>query len=67
MPTWKNRFNELSTEHSTALEEVKRANSKDQWIRATSKVKMTIDAISTFFTKYESAGSPNHDEQMPND
>jgi len=67
MSTWKNRFNELSTKHSKALEEVKSANSQDQWIIATSKVKTTMDAISKFFKTYQSSGSPNHDEQMPND
>jgi hypothetical protein len=67
MSTWKNRFNELSTKHSKALEEVKAAKTKDQWNIATSNVKTTMHAISRFLTKYESAGSPNHDDEMPND
>lgn len=67
MPTWKSRFNELSTAQSTALDKVKSARSKAQWATAISKVKTTMDDISSFLRKYESAGRPDHDAPMPND
>lgn len=67
MPTWKSRFNELSTAQSNALNEAKRASSNAQWSAAISKVTTTVNDISSFLKKYESAGRPDHDAPMPSD
>jgi len=65
MSSWKDKFNELSTNQSTALERVKETTSKDEWVNATNHVKETMETISEFLSQYKEAGSPNHDEEMP--
>lgn len=65
MQTWKTRFNELLAKQVTALKEVKQVDTKQDWIHATSKVKQSMDELYAFFNTYNEHGSPNHENEMP--
>ena len=66
MTTWREKFNQLSTTQQKALDEVKRVNTTSEWSNAMKKVKTSMNDINNYFKRYESQGSPDHNEEMPN-
>jgi len=69
MPTWQDQFHELATEQSVVLEKRKkrkRADLKDKCSIETGEIRKTMAAMTEFLKKYEAAGSPDRDEEMPN-
>ncbi len=65
MCTWKEHFEQLSVAQLRALEKVKNTQTENDWMEAVRIVKSNTDEISRFLSKYESCGSPNHGEKMP--